>query len=949
MTLSEISESVDALSFNTTVNSPGGLHKKRSSTMSPPHTTSWTPIDPYTHTHNYERPPKTVRRVSPSDPTATATATNQPWTNGEQEALYIAVERYKLYGQWAEVKHRMGLDRSELEIEQEYTRLYGELAGSDDEDWSSSNSDHIAPLTFTPMPGQTTPTTTTTSSTPGSRSSRETSNTQSNRHSQSTPKEQTHRSPYRRPVAYHPTIDGYNEDDHDDLRIDTEPSHLISRLPIEKNSGTIPASRNRPDPVVNADTKPTRTVRVWTAEQSDQLKSLIEDCFPGGYRINWVWVASQMGNTFTRKQCKNKWEIMRRRAGTEEEVALLKKGYDEFGPSWNKIQEKYLPERSQGGISIMWSLLQTREAEQQQQLERKQIIPRSNFDAAKATIKSPVSSRGITNDGVRPNTTPRAKNSGGSPTKKHRDASYQPRIMAQQPIGDDQEGHHRSPSDTEISDRNHFDRYPHNDTTSRETSHSPSWSREETTNFDRTKYSTEQYHDSKPHKRASVSSTESLSMSSQQEYQSSTHQHQQRNSDGSFEPWTERNRPMTWTEPLTRRLEDIIHQHFPNHQKVNWVKVSTLMGSNPVVTKEQCKRRWYLMSHYDHLRPRQSEISTAAYDSTSSTMAMDVDPLNAGSQYISGHAEAPHSMDLAYTSGPHYQKRSSEYVPWMDEEVELLKLGVERGRYCQLVMGPAGSGKSTYCSTIMTHCQNIGRPVHLVNLDPAAEKFEYEPSIDIKDLISLEDVMEELQYGPNGGLIYCMEFLMNNLDWLEDEVGSYTDDYLIIDCPGQIELYTHFDIMKRLVEALSRLNIAICGVYLLESQFVEDKSKFFAGVMSAMSAMINLEIPHINVMSKMDLLPKMKASVLERYYNPDPLLLLEDVNSKTSPKYHQLNQAIGQLVEDFNMVAFLPLNITDEDSITAILSHVDNAIQFGEDQEPKEPEEEGEAEMDDDY
>lgn len=58
---------------------------------------------------------------------------------------------------------------------------------------------------------------------------------------------------------------------------------------------------------------------------------------------------------------------------------------------------------------------------------------------------------------------------------------------------------------------------------------------------------------------------------------------------------------------------------------------------------------------------------------------------------------------------------------------------------------------------------------------------------------------------------------MNNLDWFEDEVGAYTDDYLIIDCPGQIELYTHFDIMKRLVEALGRLNIAICGVYLLES------------------------------------------------------------------------------------------------------------------------------------
>lgn len=88
----------------------------------------------------------------------------------------------------------------------------------------------------------------------------------------------------------------------------------------------------------------------------------------------------------------------------------------------------------------------------------------------------------------------------------------------------------------------------------------------------------------------------------------------------------------------------------------------------------------------------------------------------------------------------------------------------------------------------------------------------------------------------------------------------------------------------------------------------------------------------------------MKSS---RYYNPDPLLLLEDVNSKTSPKYHQLNSAIAGLVDEFNMVQFLPLNVADEDSITAILSHVDNAIQFGEDQEPKEPVEDEEGEMDD--
>ncbi|ORY53643.1 hypothetical protein BCR33DRAFT_711025 [Rhizoclosmatium globosum] len=249
----------------------------------------------------------------------------------------------------------------------------------------------------------------------------------------------------------------------------------------------------------------------------------------------------------------------------------------------------------------------------------------------------------------------------------------------------------------------------------------------------------------------------------------------------------------------------------------------------------------------------------------------------------------------------------------------------------------------------MTHCQSVGRSVHLVNLDPAAEHFEYKPSIDIRDLITLEDVVEELQYGPNGGLVYCLEYLVNNIDWLEDQISSFEDDYLIIDCPGQIELYTHFPIMKNIVSTLSRMGYRTCGVYLLDSQFVQDVSKYFSGVMSAMSAMIQLEIPHINVMSKMDLLgDRANSYELERYFDPDPALLMEDANKDTSPKLHALNRALVQLIEEFNMVSFIPLNIHDEDSVTTVLSHIDNAIQYGEDVEPKEPKDMEDGEEDDD-
>lgn len=80
-------------------------------------------------------------------------------------------------------------------------------------------------------------------------------------------------------------------------------------------------------------------------------------------------------------------------------------------------------------------------------------------------------------------------------------------------------------------------------------------------------------------------------------------------------------------------------------------------------------------------------------------------------------------------------------------------------RYAVLVTGPAGAGKSTFSSSFLTHLRTSRRTGHFVNLDPAAnaESFEYEPVIDIKDLVSLEDVMGELDYGPNGGLVYCFE------------------------------------------------------------------------------------------------------------------------------------------------------------------------------------------------
>ncbi|RDW88855.1 transcription factor fet5 [Coleophoma crateriformis] len=279
-----------------------------------------------------------------------------------------------------------------------------------------------------------------------------------------------------------------------------------------------------------------------------------------------------------------------------------------------------------------------------------------------------------------------------------------------------------------------------------------------------------------------------------------------------------------------------------------------------------------------------------------------------------------------------------------------------------LVMGPAGAGKSTFCSSLITHLRNNRRSCFYVNLDPAAEEFAHEPDLDIKDLISLEDVMEEMGLGPNGGLIYCFEFLMENLDFLTEALDPLTEEYLIIiDMPGQIELYTHIPILPALVRHLTRtgaLDISLCAAYLLEATFVVDRAKFFAGTLSAMSAMIMLEVPHVNILSKMDLVKgQVGKRELKRFLDPDSSLLDDDEmtagiedDGPADPtdnaammrgsSFKRLNKAVAGLIDSFSMVSYLKLDVQDEDSVGSILSYIDDAIQYHESQEPKEPSDE---------
>lgn len=103
----------------------------------------------------------------------------------------------------------------------------------------------------------------------------------------------------------------------------------------------------------------------------------------------------------------------------------------------------------------------------------------------------------------------------------------------------------------------------------------------------------------------------------------------------------------------------------------------------------------------------------------------------------------------------------------------------------------------------------IGRKCSVVNLDPANDNTNYECAIDVRDLVKLEEIMKDDGLGPNGGILYAMEELEHNMEWLEKGLSSLGEDYVLFDCPGQVELFTHHSSLRNIFFQIQNLGYRV--------------------------------------------------------------------------------------------------------------------------------------------
>jgi GTPase SAR1 family protein len=193
------------------------------------------------------------------------------------------------------------------------------------------------------------------------------------------------------------------------------------------------------------------------------------------------------------------------------------------------------------------------------------------------------------------------------------------------------------------------------------------------------------------------------------------------------------------------------------------------------------------------------------------------------------------------------------------------------------VTGPAGTGKSTFCASLKNFIQLNDAECYIVNLDPGADFVPYEADVDVREWISLSEIMQDYSLGPNGAQIVASDMILERTDEITRAVNELGEGYVVFDTPGQIELFSFRQGSMRLVDDLTGGRTMMS--FLADSVIASTPSGFVSQKMLFGSVFYRFFKPMLFVLNKSDLVGSEDLARARRW-EEDPDLLYDDLRDE---------------------------------------------------------------------
>jgi GTPase SAR1 family protein len=248
--------------------------------------------------------------------------------------------------------------------------------------------------------------------------------------------------------------------------------------------------------------------------------------------------------------------------------------------------------------------------------------------------------------------------------------------------------------------------------------------------------------------------------------------------------------------------------------------------------------------------------------------------------------------------------------------------------FINYLIGPAGSGKTTLTKALFDHIHATNREITciIINLDPGVKRLPYQPHIDVREYVDIDELMTQGGYGPNGALVAATDRLVDCIEDIKFEISEYNyPEIILVDTPGQLELFAYRSTGPMVASALGFGEAKRGITFLFNPELCIKPNGFLSTMLLAASVQFRFpDTPQMNLLTKIDLLNEETIEQVLRWAE-DSFVLENDTMRRERGMMRELTLAIHRAFEEVNPNSeLLPISAKTGEGIAELFGQLMN-------------------------